>query len=176
MGYGGDISFYNLTVSTPILWIWSRSASAPIVWLWCASERRCPLEIGQKKCSIFGKDLFFWSSPKFGEKVFIFGDSLFFWSLLNLLSWTKSWSRFIPPILKIGQNWGKIAKYPPHAKQRLAPLTKSFDLKQAFSRLPISQRVEIIAPMLLKAILKFCTTNKLFKYCPRRHNDDQLKD
>ena len=34
----------------------------------------------------------------------------------------------------------------------------------------------MIAPTLLKAILKFYTTNKLFKYYPRRYNDDQLKD
>ena len=25
-------------------------------------------------------------------------------------------------MLKIGQNWGKIANYPPHAQQRSAPL------------------------------------------------------
>ena len=54
--------------------------------------------------------------------------------------------------------------------------TKMFNLKQPFSRLPIFQRVEMIAPTLLKAILKFCTTNKLFKYFRRRYNDDQLKD
>ena len=34
----------------------------------------------------------------------------------------------------------------------------------------------MIAPTLLKAILKFCTTNKLFKYFRSRYNDDQLKD
>ena len=39
---------------------------------------------------------------------------------------------------------------------------KTFNLKQSFSRLPISQRVEMIAPMLLNAVLKFCTTNKFF--------------
>ena len=27
-----------------------------------------------------------------------------------------------PPMLKIGQNWGKIANYPPNAQQRFAPL------------------------------------------------------
>ena len=31
-------------------------------------------------------------------------------------------------------------------------------------------------PTLLKAILRFCITNKLFKYFRRRYNDDQLKD
>ena len=34
----------------------------------------------------------------------------------------------------------------------------------------------MIAPTLLKAILKFCTPNKLFKYFRRRYNDYQLKD
>ena len=38
---------------------------------------------------------------------------------------------------------------------------KTVNLKQSFSRLPISQRVEMIAPTLLNAILKFCTTNKV---------------
>ena len=57
------------------------------------------------------KGLYFWWRP-------------FFWSSLNLLTWKKSWSRFTPPpMLKIGQNWGKIANYsPPNAQQRLAPL------------------------------------------------------
>ena len=39
--------------------------------------------------------------------------------------------------------------------------TKTFNPKQPFSRLPISERVEMIAPTLLKAILEFCTTNQL---------------
>ena len=46
-----------------------------------------------------------------GKKCSMFGEDLFFWSLLNLVTWKKSWSRFIPPMLKIGQNWGKIANY-----------------------------------------------------------------
>ena len=33
-----------------------------------------------------------------------------------------------------------------------------------FRWLPISQRVEMIAPMFLKAISKFCTTNELFEF------------
>ena len=78
-------------------------------------------------------------------------------------------------MLKIGQNWGKIANYPPQRSTKIGTTDKIVRSK-AFSRLPITQKVEIIAPTLLKAILKFCTTNKLFKYCPRRYNDDQLKD
>ena len=38
-----------------------------------------------------------------------------------------------------------------------------YNLKLPFSRLPITQTVEIIAPTLMKAILKFCATNKLFE-------------
>ena len=38
----------NLTVSPPIIWVWSTSASPPIIWLWCASERRSPPEFGEK--------------------------------------------------------------------------------------------------------------------------------
>ena len=41
---------------------------------------------------------------------------------------------------------------------------KTFTLKQPFSRLPITQNVEIIALMLMKAILKFYATNKLFEF------------
>ena len=46
-------------------------------------------------------------------KIWLWCTSEFFWSSLNLLTWTKSWSRFIPPMLKIVQNWGKIAKLTP---------------------------------------------------------------
>ena len=38
-----------------------------------------------------------------------------------------------------------------------------FDGKEYFSRLPISRREQMIALTLLKTILKFCTTDKLFK-------------
>ena len=87
----------------------------PIIWLWCAAERRSPFEFGRKKCSIVGEDLFFGLHLSLGKKVF-------FWSWLNLLTYAKSWSRFIPPMLKIGQNWGKFANYPPNAQQTSAPL------------------------------------------------------
>ena len=45
-------------------------------------------------------------------------------------------------------------------------LTKTFNLKRPVSRLPISLRVEMITPTLLKTIVKFCTTRKLFKANP----------
>ena len=41
---------------------------------------------------------------------------------------------------------------------------KTINLKQPFSRLPITQRVERITLTLLKAVLKFCTSNKLFEF------------
>ena len=35
-------------------------------------------------------------------------------------------------MLKIGQNWGKIANYPPNAQQRSAPLTVDKKIVQKF--------------------------------------------
>ena len=99
-GGWGYISPNNLTVSPPIIWVESASASPPIIWLWCAFERRSPLQFGKQSFPSFGEDLIFWSS-------------------LNLLTWKKSWSRFIPPKLKIAQNWGKIASYPPQYSTKM---------------------------------------------------------
>ena len=96
-------------------------------------------EFGKKKCSIFDEDLFlflffglhlnsarksvlfltktfflifiFWSSPELGEKkcsICIF--SLVFTKFPHL---SKIVVEVHPPMLKIGQNWGKIANYPP---------------------------------------------------------------
>ena len=102
----------------PIIWLYTPQqfeyASPPIIWLWCASERRSVLK---KSVPILVKTFFLFlggSSPEFGEKkCSISGEDLFFWSSLNLLTWKKSWSRFILPMLKIGQNCGKVANYPP---------------------------------------------------------------
>ena len=98
-------------ISPTIIWLYPPNSLSmvyicipPIIWLWCASERRCPLEFGEKSVPFLVKTFFF------------------FWSSLNLLTWTKSWSRFIPPMLKIGQNWGKVANYPTNAQQRSVPL------------------------------------------------------
>ena len=57
---------------------------------------------------------FFWSSPEFGEKkCSIFGEDLFF-ALHLICSPNKNCGRgSSPPMSKIGQNWGKIANYPP---------------------------------------------------------------
>ena len=51
-------------------------------------------------------------------------------------------------------------------------MDKTFNLKEPFSKLPISQRVKVIAPKLLKAILQFCITNKLFEFKKRIHLKD----
>ena len=60
---------------------------------------------------MFDKDLFFWSSPEFGEKkcsicIFVFG--------LHYISTPEQYRGrgSSPPMLKIGQNLGKIANYP----------------------------------------------------------------
>ena len=76
--------------------------------------------IGGKSLSSLAKTFFFffffglhWNS---GKKVFQFWWKPFFLvSSLNLLTWKKNRSRgSSPPMLKIVQNWGKIANYPPH--------------------------------------------------------------
>ena len=126
---------------SPIIWVWPSSASPSKIWLRCVSERRSPPAFGNKTCSNLGKDLFFlvftWIR---GKKVFQFWWSFFFglhvnswkksvsflaktifcfWSSLDLLTWRKWWLRFIPPMLRIGQNWGKVANYPPQCSTKI---------------------------------------------------------
>ena len=56
---------------------------------------------------------FFWSSPEFGEKYVPFLVKTFFFGLHLICSPKKSLGRgSFSPMLKIGQNWGKIANYP----------------------------------------------------------------
>ena len=126
----GDISPpNNLAVSPPIIWVGSSSASPPIVWFRCASKRRSSLEfeeksvpflvktfffffglhliLGKKKCSVFGEDLFFWSSPELAHME------------LNLLTWKNRGRGSSPAMSKIGQNWGKIPNYPPQCSTKI---------------------------------------------------------
>ena len=64
------------------------------------------LNLGKKKGSTFGKDLFF--------------------GLHLICSPEQNRGRGSSPTkLKIVQNWGKIANYPPNAQQRSAPLAAS---------------------------------------------------
>ena len=79
----------------------------------CTSERKC----GEKsKWSILAEDFFFvCSSSEFVGKSVSF--AFYFWSPLNFNTWTKSWSRFIPPTLKIGQNCSKEA--PPQRSTKI---------------------------------------------------------
>ena len=68
------------------------------------------VNLGKKSVLLLMKTFFFGLHLNLGTKVF---HLLFFWSSLIFHTWTKSWSGFIPPMLKIGQNWGKIANYSP---------------------------------------------------------------
>ena len=122
----------NLAVSPPIIWmgvqyIWAKIGEKSVLflkkifffflvftWIWV------------KKVFYFSRRPFFWSSSEFGWKKC--SICIFFWSSFNFQTWTKSWSRFIPPTLKIGQNWDKIAN-PPNAQQRSAPLNSGCRLK-----------------------------------------------
>ena len=105
-----------------------RSGFAVVCICWALDDVRTFLwslrDFREKNSSIFGEDLFFCSSLDTGKKILQYSVKTFFlWSSLNLLTWKRSWSMFIPPMLKIGQNWGKIANYPPpNAQQRSAPL------------------------------------------------------
>ena len=87
----------------PIVWVWSTSASPPIIWLRCTSERRCPLEFGEKKCFIFGEDLyyyyfFFGLHLNLGKKSSIFGeDLLFFWVFTEFAHLNKIVVEIHPP-------------------------------------------------------------------------------
>ena len=65
---------------------------------------------------------FLWSSRDFGKNSSISGEDLFFGLHLICLPEKDRGQGSFPPTLKIGQNWGKIANYPPNAQQRLAPL------------------------------------------------------
>ena len=88
-GEGGMGRIYlhnNLTVSPSIVWVWSTSTSPPIIWVWCTSERRCPLEFGEK------------SVPFLVKTFYIFGSSL------NLLTWKNRGRGSSPQCWK----WGKV--------------------------------------------------------------------
>ena len=94
------------------------------LFIWSSSE------FGGKKYSIFDKDFFFfffWSSPEFGEKKC--SICIFFFGLHYISTPEQNRGRgSSPPTLKIGQNWGKIANYPPpNAQQRSASLTLTLD-------------------------------------------------
>ena len=52
-----------------------------------------------------------------GRKSVLF--ALFFWSSQNFHTCTKSWSRFIPLMLKIGQNWIKLQIIPSQCSTKI---------------------------------------------------------
>ena len=66
---------------------------------------------GGKKYFIFGEDLFFGSSPEFGEKKSsIFSEDFF--GLHLICSPEQNRGRGLsPPMLKTWQNWDKVANY-----------------------------------------------------------------
>ena len=67
------------------------------------SERK----FGEKSVLFLLKTFFVWSSPEFGKKVF----HLFFCFLVFTPEQNRGRGSS-PPMLKIGQTWGKIAHYP----------------------------------------------------------------
>ena len=91
--------------------------SPPIanVWLcaWVCIWAQVSTRIRGKKCSNFGKDFFFGLHLNSGKKGVPFLAKIFFFGLHLIYLPEKNRGRgSSPPILKIGQNWGKIANYP----------------------------------------------------------------
>ena len=70
----------------------------------------------------FGEDFFFGLHLNLGKKCSIFSEDFFFGLHLIFSPEQNRGRGSSPPMLKIGQNWGKIANYPPNAQERLAPL------------------------------------------------------
>ena len=96
-----------------------------------------------------------------GKKVFHFWWRPFFCSSLNLLPWTKWWSRFIPPMLKIGQNWGKIANYPPQCSTKICtPVTEA--KKDNFNPQVTLSFIRTTKLALGQAVLNFLWISNLF--------------
>ena len=113
-GWGGEyILSNNLTVSPNSLSM-VYFCIPPIIWSWCTSERRCPLEFGEKSVPLLVKTFFFIFTWIWGKKVFQLWRRLFFLGLHLICSPEQNRGRGSSPrMLKIGQNWGKIAYYPP---------------------------------------------------------------
>ena len=130
-----------LAVSPPIVWEWSTSASPPTFWM----DVHLSVNVGKKVSDLFSlKTIFFFY---FGLHLNLGGKCvLFLMTTFFFLVFTWIWGKKVfhlhfifglhyistpeqnrrrgssPPMLKIGQNWGKIANYPPNAQQRSAPL------------------------------------------------------
>ena len=66
------------------------------------------------------KDLFFWSSLAFGEKTLEILVKAFFFGL-HIICWPEKYRDrgSSLPMLKIGQNWGKIANYSPQSSTKI---------------------------------------------------------
>ena len=112
---------------------------------------------------------FFRSSLKFGDRNSSIFGHFFIWSSRNLLTWKKSWSSFIPPILKIGQNWRKMANYPPNAQHKSAPLTSAdlsvywfFRFLDSQSK-PFSLFLTFHFPYSISVVIRYCSTSLFIK-------------
>ena len=62
---------------------------------------------------------FFWSSLEFGEKLFNYQGRLFFGLDFICLPEKSHGRGSSPSMLSLGQNWGKIANYPPQCSTKI---------------------------------------------------------
>ena len=101
-------------ISPPIIWLRSTSVSPPIIWLWSACES---LEFGEKS---FWKTFFFGLHLHSGKKLLKFWWRPFFFGL-HIICWLEKYRGrgSSLPMLKIGQNWGKIANYSPQSSTKI---------------------------------------------------------
>ena len=93
----------------PIIWLNPRHY---FEWVYSTSEQK----LG-KNCSISDEDLFFGLHFEFGEKIVFY---LHFFGFHETPKPEQNRGRgSSPPMLKIGQNWGKIANYPPKCSTKI---------------------------------------------------------
>ena len=90
--------------------------------IWITLSWSATLEFGEKNFQFWWRPFFLNFTWIRGKKLFQFWWRPFFWSSLNLLTWKNRGRCTSLPMLKIQQNWGKIANYPPNAQQRSASL------------------------------------------------------
>ena len=112
------------------------------------------------------KVFYFWWRPFF---------SFLFWSSLNLFNSKKNVLEVYPPMLKIGQNWGKIANYPPnigtHVKYFFAVLQPFWiwpdskpNLREGFRAIKLKSRDLLRQNFILTNILVIINLKLLNKY------------
>ena len=101
--------------------VYSTSASPKKIWLCVHLSAGLHLNSGKTSVPFLVKTFYFWSSPELEEKSVAFKWRLCFFFALHLIcSPEQNRGRgSSPPMLKIEQNWGNIANYPPQCSTKI---------------------------------------------------------